>query len=49
VDDIHMIHSHKNVYFAGNTAYCTVCDGEDEDKVPICPAFIKVGEHFGGF
>jgi len=43
------IHSHKNVYFAGDTAYRTVHDGEDEDKVPVCPAFAEVGERFGGF
>ena len=41
--------SHKNVYFAGDTAYRTVRDGEDEDKVPVCPAFAEVGERFGGF
>ena len=43
------IHSHKTVYFAGDTAYRTVRDGEDEDKVPVCPAFAEVGERFGGF
>ncbi|KAF8478054.1 N-acyl-phosphatidylethanolamine-hydrolyzing phospholipase D [Russula ochroleuca] len=42
------LHSHKNVYFAGDTAYRTVHDGEDEDKVPVCPAFAEVGERFGG-
>jgi L-ascorbate metabolism protein UlaG (beta-lactamase superfamily) len=36
------------VYFAGDTAYRTVHDGEDEDKVPVCPAFAEVGERFGG-
>lgn len=46
VDDLH---SNKNVYFAGDTAYRTVRDGEDEDKVPVCPAFAEVGERFGGF
>ena len=43
------IQSHKNVYFAGDTAYRAVRDGEDEDKVPVCPAFAEVGERFGGF
>ena len=42
------LNSHKNVYFAGDTAYRTVHDGEDEDKVPVCPAFAEVGERFGG-
>jgi len=46
VDDLH---SHKNVYFAGDTGYRAVRDGEDEDKVPVCPAFVEVGERFGGF
>jgi N-acyl-phosphatidylethanolamine-hydrolysing phospholipase D len=42
-------HSHKKVYFAGDTGYRTVRDGEDEEKVPVCPAFAEVGERFGGF
>jgi len=42
------LHSHKKVYFAGDTGYRTVQDGEDEDKVPVCPAFSEVGERFGG-
>ena len=42
-------HSHKSVYFAGDTAYRTVRDGEDEDNVSVCPAFTEVGERFGGF
>lgn len=37
------LHSHKNLYFAGDTAYRTVRDGEDEDKVPVCPAFAEIG------
>ncbi|KAI0300367.1 N-acyl-phosphatidylethanolamine-hydrolyzing phospholipase D [Russula brevipes] len=45
VDDLH---SHKKVYFAGDTGYRTVRDGENEDKVPVCPAFAEVGERFGG-
>lgn len=45
VDDVN---SHKKLYFAGDTGYRTVRDGEDEDKVPICPAFAEVGERFGG-
>jgi len=45
VDDLS---SRKRVYFAGDTGYRTVRDGEDEDKVPVCPAFAEVGERFGG-
>ena len=45
VDDLN---SRKKVYFAGDTGYRTVRDGEDEDKVPVCPAFAEVGERFGG-
>jgi N-acyl-phosphatidylethanolamine-hydrolysing phospholipase D len=41
--------SHKKVYFAGDTGYQTVHDGEDEDKAPVCPAFAEIGERFGGF
>jgi N-acyl-phosphatidylethanolamine-hydrolysing phospholipase D len=46
VDDLH---SQKNVYFAGDSAYRTVRNGEDENNVPVCPAFAEVGERFGGF
>jgi N-acyl-phosphatidylethanolamine-hydrolysing phospholipase D len=45
VDDLH---THKKLYFAGDTGYRTVREGEDEDKVPVCPAFAEVGERFGG-
>jgi hypothetical protein len=41
------LYSHKKVYFAGDTGYHTMRDGEDEDKVPVCPAFAQVGECFG--
>lgn len=37
------------VFFGGDTAYRSVLDGQDEDKVPICPAFKEVGEVFGWF
>jgi N-acyl-phosphatidylethanolamine-hydrolysing phospholipase D len=43
-----LLGSHKKVYFAGDTGYRTVRDGEDEDKAPVCPAFAEVGERFGG-
>ena len=46
VDDLRSL---KKLYFAGDTAYRTVRDGEDEDKVPVCPAFAEAGERFGGF
>lgn len=39
----------KKVYFAGDTGYRTVWDGEDEDAVPVCPAFKEVGERVGPF
>lgn len=42
------LHTHKKLYFAGDTGYRTVRDGEDEDKVPVCPTFAEVGERFGG-
>jgi L-ascorbate metabolism protein UlaG (beta-lactamase superfamily) len=45
VDDLQ---THKKLYFAGDTGYSTVRDGEDEDKAPVCPAFAEVGERFGG-
>ena len=37
------------VYFGGDTAYRTVLEGQDEDKVPVCPVFKDIGETFGGF
>ncbi|KAF9522897.1 beta-lactamase superfamily domain-containing protein [Crepidotus variabilis] len=37
------------VFFGGDTAYRTVLDGQDEDKVPVCPAFKEIGKAFGGF
>ncbi|KAI0669451.1 N-acyl-phosphatidylethanolamine-hydrolyzing phospholipase D [Trametes maxima] len=39
----------RKVYFAGDTGYRTVWDGEDEETVPRCPAFAEVGERFGEF
>ncbi|GBE80835.1 N-acyl-phosphatidylethanolamine-hydrolyzing phospholipase D [Sparassis crispa] len=39
----------KKVYFGGDTGYRTVRDGEDEEKVPVCPAFSEIGERFGSF
>ena len=37
------------VFFAGDTGYRAVNDGEDEDQVPVCPAFKQIGDRFGGF
>jgi N-acyl-phosphatidylethanolamine-hydrolysing phospholipase D len=37
------------VFFGGDTAYRTVFDGENEDDVPVCPAFKEIGDKFGGF
>ncbi|KAK0477771.1 Metallo-hydrolase/oxidoreductase [Armillaria novae-zelandiae] len=39
----------KKVYFAGDTGYRSVKDGEDEDERPVCPAFKEIGDKFGGF
>ncbi|GLB43039.1 putative beta-lactamase superfamily domain containing protein [Lyophyllum shimeji] len=37
------------VFFGGDTGYRAVLDGQDEDNVPVCPAFKEIGEKFGGF
>jgi N-acyl-phosphatidylethanolamine-hydrolysing phospholipase D len=37
------------VWFAGDTGYRSVKDGENEDEVPHCPAFEKIELKFGGF
>ena len=46
-------HYHRSrnvkVYFAGDTGYRAVRDGEDENTVPVCPAFKEIGDVFGGF
>ncbi|KAL0574014.1 Protein-lysine N-methyltransferase efm4 [Marasmius crinis-equi] len=39
----------KSAYFAGDTGYRAVLDGQDEEKVPVCEAFEQIGEAFGGF
>ncbi|KAG8975108.1 hypothetical protein FRB90_009606, partial [Tulasnella sp. 427] len=41
--------SGKKAWFGGDTGYRTVHAGENEDDVPVCPEFKKVGEKFGGF
>jgi L-ascorbate metabolism protein UlaG (beta-lactamase superfamily) len=41
--------SHKKVYFASDTGYRTIRDGEEEETVPVCPAFAEIGERLGGF
>ncbi|KAF8223407.1 N-acyl-phosphatidylethanolamine-hydrolyzing phospholipase D [Tricholoma matsutake] len=37
------------VFFGGDTGYRCVSDGQDEDKVPVCPVFKEIGQKFGGF
>jgi N-acyl-phosphatidylethanolamine-hydrolysing phospholipase D len=37
------------VWFAGDTGYRAVKEGENEDEVPCCPVFKEIGEKFGGF
>ncbi|TDL20164.1 N-acyl-phosphatidylethanolamine-hydrolyzing phospholipase D [Rickenella mellea] len=37
------------VYFAGDTGYRAVLDGQDVNEVPKCPAFKQIGDRFGGF
>jgi len=39
----------KKAYFAGDTGYRSVQDGEDPEKVPTCPAFKEIGEKLGPF
>ncbi|KAH9859177.1 N-acyl-phosphatidylethanolamine-hydrolyzing phospholipase D [Lenzites betulinus] len=41
--------SARKVFFAGDTGYRTVREGEDEERVPRCPAFKEIGARFGGF
>ncbi|TFK35423.1 Metallo-hydrolase/oxidoreductase [Crucibulum laeve] len=37
----------KSVFFAGDTGYRAVLDGQDEDKVPVCEGFKQIGERLG--
>ncbi|KAF8152552.1 N-acyl-phosphatidylethanolamine-hydrolyzing phospholipase D [Crassisporium funariophilum] len=37
------------LFFAGDTGYRAVRDGEDEDTLPVCPAFKAIGKRFDGF
>ncbi|EMD33009.1 CsMn33 [Gelatoporia subvermispora B] len=39
----------KKVWFAGDTGYRTIREGEDEATLPVCPAFAEVGKRFNGF
>ncbi|KAG8896179.1 hypothetical protein FRC00_006345, partial [Tulasnella sp. 408] len=41
--------SGKKAWFGGDTGYRTVHKGENEDELPVCPEFKKIGEKFGGF
>jgi hypothetical protein len=38
--------SEKSVFFAGDTGYRSVLDGQNEDEVPVCEAFKQIGELF---
>lgn len=40
--------AHK-VWFGGDTGYRHVSAHENEEEVPVCPAFKQIGEKFGGF
>ncbi|KAJ3533576.1 hypothetical protein NMY22_g7279 [Coprinellus aureogranulatus] len=37
------------LFFGGDTGYRSVMDHQNEDEVPVCPAFKQVGDVFGGF
>ena len=39
----------KKVYFAGDTGYRTVRDGEIVEDQPVCPAFAEIGDRIGPF
>jgi len=39
----------KKLWFGGDTGYRSVRDGEDENEVPVCPAFKEIGNRFEGF
>lgn len=39
----------KKIWFAGDTGYRTVWEGEDESKMPVCPAFAEIGNRIGPF
>lgn len=43
-DEIASTTKGTHIYFAGDTGYRTVRDGQDEDVVPTCPAFKEIGE-----
>lgn len=37
----------KSVFFAGDTGYRAVLDGQNQESVPVCEAFKQIGERFG--
>ncbi|KAG8917501.1 hypothetical protein FRC01_002403 [Tulasnella sp. 417] len=41
--------SGNKAWFGGDTGYRTVRPSENEDDLPVCPEFKKIGEKFGGF
>ncbi|KAI8910343.1 beta-lactamase superfamily domain-containing protein [Gorgonomyces haynaldii] len=42
-------HRQSGFFFAGDTGYRTVLEGDDEDTVPSCPAFKDIGAKYGPF
>ena len=37
------------LWFAGDTGYRSVENGDNEDEVPVCPEFKNIGNKFGSF
>lgn len=37
------------MFFAGDTGYRNVSEGDKEEEVPTCPAFREIGQRFGSF
>jgi N-acyl-phosphatidylethanolamine-hydrolysing phospholipase D len=42
-------HKLYKLWFGGDTGYRHVSPHENEDDVPVCPAFKEIGDKFGGF
>ncbi|KAK7691958.1 hypothetical protein QCA50_005363 [Cerrena zonata] len=49
VEEVISTRTPKKVYFAGDTGYRTVRDGEVVEDQPVCPAFAEIGEKIGPF
>ncbi|KAF9041937.1 N-acyl-phosphatidylethanolamine-hydrolyzing phospholipase D [Hymenopellis radicata] len=41
--------SATKVFFAGDTGYRAVLEGQNINEVPTCPVFKEIGDHFNGF